>query len=105
MMGDCAVRNVFFYTLLAVRDTLRLRLSLLATLMTVIGICLPLALLLGLTAGLVKQQEESMLRSPTACQLSLWVTSGQASPLSQAVEAQLEHAHPGIGIVIPESKK
>src|SRR5437868_13819176 len=101
MTRDCAMRNLLFYTLLAVRDTLRLRVSLLATLMTVMGICLPLMLLLGLTAGLVKRQEAAMQRSPTACQLSLWVTSGQAAPLSRSVEAQLERAHPGIDLVIP----
>src|SRR5205814_9162858 len=95
----------YFHALLAVRDPLRLRVSLLATLTTILGICLPLVLLLGLSAGLVRRQEEAMLRSPTACQLSLWVTSGQAAPLGQSAEARLEQSHPGIDVVIPEIKK
>src|SRR6266568_7242460 len=99
------MRDMLYYSQIALRDTLRLRGSLFATSMIVLGICLPLVLLLGLTNGLVHQQEETMLRSPTACQMLLWVTGGKAPPFTQSVESQLTESHPEIALVIPSIKK
>ena len=60
------MHTLLYYSTLAARDTLRPRAALAATAMIVLGVCLPLVLLLGLANGLVRQHEETMLRSPTA---------------------------------------
>lgn len=97
--------SMLFCSKMAIRDTLRLRGALAATTMIVLGICLPLVLLLGLTNGIVRQQEENMLRSPTACQLSLWTTGSTTSPLTRQTEFELCQAQLGIRVIIPSTKK
>jgi ABC-type lipoprotein release transport system permease subunit len=99
------MHTLLYYSTLAARDTLRPRAALAATAMIVLGVCLPLVLLLGLANGLVRQHEETMLRSPTACQLQLWVTGGSAAPLTRAAEDRLCQAHAGVALVIPGVKK
>lgn len=95
------IETVAFYTLHAVRETLRIKGDLFATTTIVVGICVPLLLLLGITNGLVKQQEEDMLKSPTACQIRVWRTANAAPTFCEALERRLEIENPDILVAIP----
>ena len=99
------LKIVAFYTIHACRETLRLKGSLAATATIVIGICLPLILLWGLADGLIKQQEQDVLKSPTACQLRLYATGRTARPFTITLEKQLVVEHPDIDLVIPDITK
>lgn len=98
------MKKLFYYSVMAVRDTFRLPGALMATTMIVLGISVPLVLMSGVTNGLVRQQEEAMLSSPTSTLTNLWVTSGQAPPLNREVEDRLA-SHPEILMVIPSIRK
>src|SRR4051794_24518980 len=97
--------SIRYCTVLALRDTLRLKGPLAASLMIVLGVCLPLLLLQGLTSGEVRQQEARLLASPTATLVQLWTASDRARPLDDAAERDLEESHPGIRLVLRDSKK
>ncbi|MFK7819208.1 MAG: ABC transporter permease [Planctomycetaceae bacterium] len=67
------------------------------------GIAVPLVLLLGLTDGLVRQQERDFLRSPSAIQIRASVT-GAAPPITRDLERQWEQQD-DIAQVIPDITK
>ena len=67
------------------------------------GIAVPLVLLLGLTDGLVRQQERDFLRSPSAIQIRASVT-GAAPPITRALEQQWEQMD-NVAQVIPDITK
>jgi hypothetical protein len=99
------MRPWYFYTVLVCRDTLRLRGSLVTTLLILVGPCLALVLLLGFRAGLVRQQEDDLQKSPTACEVTAWLTSSHGSPLSRAALARWQGAHPECRCGIPDVQK
>lgn len=98
------LRRLFaFYTTLAWRDTVRRPLRLAFVLAIVCGTTVPLALLLGLTDGLVRQQEDDLRKSPSAVVIHVAVTPG-AKPLTPDREAELARVS-GISQVIPDVTK
>jgi F0F1-type ATP synthase assembly protein I len=99
--------NAFVLSLsLAVRDTLRMRGSLLHTSVIIAGNGLALVLLLGLSAGIVRQQEESLLKSPSSIVVSAWLTNSKGIPLTKSSELKwvADHAET-IALVIPDITK
>jgi len=72
--------------------------------MIVSGIAVPLAMLLGLTEGLIRQQERDFLKSPSAIEIALSAT-GKSGPLTREREREIQEAHSGIAAIIPDVTK
>lgn len=89
---------------LAARDTLRQCRPLANTIATVAGIGLPLALLLGLSAGVLTDMEQALRRSPTARLIATHATGGHGAPLTPELEARLLQ-QPGVESIIEDVHK
>lgn len=98
------IRRLSFLGQLAYRETFRLLGPLVRTIMIVIGITVPLALLCGLANGLIRKQEDDFLKSPSAIELSIAAASG-AKPLTSERESQLLAEYPSIVNIIPDITK
>src|SRR5438128_11625208 len=85
---EIAMQKVFLSLSLAMRDTLRMRGSLLHSVLIIAGNGLALVLLLGLTAGIVRQQEDALLKSPSSIVVSAWLTSNKGTPLTRRSECK-----------------
>jgi ABC-type lipoprotein release transport system permease subunit len=99
------IHNTHHLTVLAARDTLRPVGSLVGTTAILIGILLPLAMLLGLTRGLVKEMLDSLRQSPSGIQIQVWKTNGDAKAFSATVEDELQQGHSAVVLVIPDIHK
>ncbi len=84
-----------------VTDAYRARVSLLANVLIVAGICLPILLLIGLKRGLVEKFRSDILKSPTACEIRLWVNRDGIA-INKDREGTLEKTVPKISLVIPD---
>ena len=98
------ISRLSFYTHHAVRETFGLPVQLFTMLMITFGISVPLALLLGLTEGLIRQQERDFLKSPSAIEIAVSAT-GKSGPLTQERERELLQKQPGISAIIPDVTK
>ncbi|MCA9073698.1 MAG: ABC transporter permease [Planctomycetaceae bacterium] len=97
------VTDLYVYTQHAWRETFRTLRTLITIVMIVCGITVPLVVLQGITDGLIRQQEQDFLKSPSAIQIDLAAT-GTSGPITAAVELELCR-HPSIAAVIPDTTK
>ena len=66
------MKDLKYYTFLAVTDLFRLWRTTQNHVIIVAGICLPLFLLLGIKAGFIDEMSKELLESPTGRQVTCW---------------------------------
>ncbi|MCP4990628.1 MAG: hypothetical protein GY928_32685 [Colwellia sp.] len=93
--------GIKYFIKTGVNDAYRARVPLLANILIVAGICLPILLLIGLKRGLVEKFRSDILKSPTACEIRLWVTR-EDTAINKEREGELEHNLAKISLVIPD---
>jgi hypothetical protein len=97
--------NARYYTLLAWRDAVRQRGSMLQFCCIVTGLCLPPLLLLGLSEGIVRDHYARLSQDSGATQIVGWQVSGEGAPLTRSEEERWAAEHPQIVVVIPDITK